>query len=157
MDLGGVPSRAGQFCRTRSWLAPIPPEVTITTGAWSSNSPTSVRELGLPREALLGSRIAPRTPVTAPPVVTMPSTRWRNLKVTLPSATPARTFFSNGSTTAGPVPQVTWKRGTELPGPSASPPPRSAQPTIGNHCTPSPASQDRFSPDAKSTYDSAHL
>jgi hypothetical protein len=25
----------------------------------------------------------------------------------------------NGATTPGPVPQVMWKRGTELPGPSA--------------------------------------
>src|SRR2546421_707114 len=29
------------------------------------------------------------------------------------------TCRSNGATTAGPVPHVTWKRGTELPCPSA--------------------------------------
>lgn len=56
MVLGAVPRRAGQFARTRSWFAPMPPEVTTTTGAFSSNSPTTVRELALPRETLLGSR-----------------------------------------------------------------------------------------------------
>ena len=35
-------------------------------------------------------------------------------------------------TTSGPVPQVRWKRGTELPWPAARPSPRSAQPTIGH-------------------------
>lgn len=151
MFFGGAPSRAGQFWRTRSWLAPMPPEVTITTGARSSKSPTTVRELRVPRGALLGSRTAPRTPVTTPAVRTTSSTRCRNLKPTSPLATAARTRFSKGSTTAGPVPQVTRKRGTELPWPSASPPPRSAQPTIGNQRTPCWQSQDRFSPAAKST------
>ncbi len=42
------PSRSGQFWRTRSWLPPMPPEVTITAPALSSNSPTTSRELGLP-------------------------------------------------------------------------------------------------------------
>ena len=34
---------------------------------------------------------------------------------------------TNGASTPGAVPQVTWKRGTELPWPSASAPPRSAR------------------------------
>lgn len=49
-----------------------------------------------------------------------------------------------------------WKRGTELPWPVASYPPRSAQPTTGKKRIPWACSQARFSPDAKSTYASAH-
>ncbi len=30
MNFGGVPIRSGQFLRTRSWLPPMPPDVTIT-------------------------------------------------------------------------------------------------------------------------------
>ena len=97
----------------------MPPEVAITTGACSSNSPTSVRELRVPRPAWLGSRMAPRTPSTAPPVTVSPSTRCRNLSSTTPLPAASLTCRSNGATTAGPVPQVTWKRGTELPCPSA--------------------------------------
>jgi hypothetical protein len=63
---GAGPSRSGQVARTRSRLPPMPPEVTITAGACSSNSPTRTRELRVPRPAWLGSRIAPRTPSTAP-------------------------------------------------------------------------------------------
>ena len=48
-----------------------------------------------------------------------------------------------------------WKRGTELPWPSARPSPRSAQPTIGKVRWPISRSQERFSPAAKSTYASA--
>ena len=68
----------------------------------------------------------------------------------------ARTRRSNGSTTPGPVPQVMWKRGTLLPGPSAPCPPRSAQPTTGNSFRSCAASHERFSPAAKSTYACAH-
>src|SRR5580704_17690902 len=68
MRSGAGPSRAGQFWRIRSKLAPIPPDVTITAGACSSNRPTSLRELRVPRAASLGARTAPRTPSTAPPV-----------------------------------------------------------------------------------------
>ncbi len=57
----------------------------------------------------------------------------------------------SGATTPGPVPQVMWKRGTELPCPPAVPSPRSAQPTTGNHRIPSRCSQARFSPAANST------
>jgi len=116
---GAGPSRSGQFSRTRSKLPPIPPEVTITAGACSSNSPASVRELRVPRAAWLGSRIAPRTPSTVPPVTVSPSTRCRNRSPTRPEPAASLTRCSNGATTAGPVPQVTWKRGTELPCPSA--------------------------------------
>ena len=48
MFFGASPSRAGQFLRTSSWLAPIPPEVTITAWASSSNSPTVSRPARLP-------------------------------------------------------------------------------------------------------------
>ncbi len=56
-----------------------------------------------------------------------------------------------GASTPGPVPHVTWKRGTELPGPVASPPPRSAQPTMGKKRTPIAWSHARFSPAAHCT------
>ena len=116
---GAGPSRSGQFSRIRPRLPPIPPEVTITTGACSSNSPVTVRELRVPRAAWLGSRIAPRTPSTLPAVTVSASTRCRNRSPTRPPAAASLTCRSNGATTAGPVPQVTWKRGTELPCPSA--------------------------------------
>ena len=51
-----------------------------------------------------------------------------------------------------PVPHATWKRGTELPCPSARRSPRPAQPTTGVRVTPRPTSQSRFSPAAHSTY-----
>ena len=97
----------------------MPPLVTITACAPSSNVPISTRELAVPRVAVDGSSTAPRTPVTTPSVRTSSSTRRRNLSCTRPAATAARTRRSNGSTTPGPVPHVTWKRGTELPWPSA--------------------------------------
>ena len=37
-----VPSRSGQYRRTMSWLAPMPPVVTMTACAVSSNSPTAL-------------------------------------------------------------------------------------------------------------------
>src|SRR6266545_3074872 len=154
--LGGEPSRDGQLRRTRSWLPPMPPEVTITACACSSKSPVSTRELAWPRSMSDGSRILPRTPSTTPPVVTSSSTRCRNLNVTSPRATASRTRRSNGSTTPGPVPQVRWNRGTELPWPVAVPSPRSAQPTTGKIRWPISRSQARFSPCAKCTYASAH-
>ena len=53
MSAGGVPSRAGQLRRTRSWLPPMPPEVTTT--AWA-------RELEVPDRRLAAGRArrAPR-------------------------------------------------------------------------------------------------
>ena len=51
-------------------------------------------------------------------VTLSPSTRCRKRELDEPpSATPSRTRRSNGSTMPGPVPQVMWKRGTELPWP----------------------------------------
>ena len=139
---GGVPSRAGQALRTRSWLPPMPPEVTITACARSSKSPTSTRLLALPRSTRVGSRTAPRTPTTVPPSTTSSSTRCRKANRIRPVATCSRTRRSNGATTPGPVPQVMWKRGTELPWPSARPSPRSAQPTTGKNRCPISRSQD---------------
>jgi hypothetical protein len=91
----------------------------MTAGACSSNSPTSTRELRVPRAAWLGSRIAPCTPSTVPRLTVSPSTRCRNRSLTRPVPVASLTCRSNGATTAGPVPHVTWKRGTELPCPSA--------------------------------------
>src|SRR5258706_104755 len=56
---GGVPRRAGQYLRTRSWSAPMPPLVMTTAGARSEKGPSRTRELGAPRSASSGSRRAP--------------------------------------------------------------------------------------------------
>jgi hypothetical protein len=40
MSAGGVPRRSGQAARTRSWLPPMPPEVTIVAAAVISKAPT---------------------------------------------------------------------------------------------------------------------
>ena len=151
MRTGGVPSRAGQLARTSSWLAPSPPAVTTTAWARSSKVPAATREVGAPRAAPSAARTVPATPSIVPPVPVRASARWRNRSSTRPRSAAARTRRSNGSTTPGPVPQVMWKRGTELPGPVAVPPPRSAQPTTGNSRWPIARSQARFSPAAKST------
>ena len=74
----------------------------------------------MPRGTSLGSRTAPDTPVTVPSAVTSASTRCRKRNSSRPASAAARTRFSNGSTTPGPVPQVTWNLGTELPGPEQS-------------------------------------
>jgi hypothetical protein len=119
MRAGGRPSRSGQLSLTRSWFPPMPPEVTITAWARSSNSPTATRELAVPRAASLGSRIWPRTPSTWPSVALSSSTRWRNRNVTSPRSTASRTRRTNGASTPGPVPHVMWNLGTELPCPIA--------------------------------------
>ena len=50
MCSGGSPSRSrGHFSRTRSWLPPIPPVVTITACACSSKSPAASRFDATPR------------------------------------------------------------------------------------------------------------
>ena len=69
MCFGGVPSRAGQFLRTRSWLAPMPPDVTITACALSSNSPDRLARAGRARARRRSAPgPSPRTPSTTPPV-----------------------------------------------------------------------------------------
>ena len=85
----------------------MPPEATITACARSVKSPTTLRELLLPRSTLSGSRIAPLTPSTVPLVTMSASTRWRNLNVSRPLACASRARRSNGSTMPGPVPQLT--------------------------------------------------
>lgn len=97
----------------------MPPDVTITAWPLSSNVSVVTRLLAVPRSASLGSSTSPVTVSTAPAVAASPVTRWRKRKVTSPLATPSRTFRSKGATTPGPVPQVMWKRGTELPCPRA--------------------------------------
>ncbi len=77
-------------------------------------------------------------------------TRWRKRHWMRPDASCARRRRMNGASTPGPVPQVRWKRGTELPWPSAWLPPRSAQPTTGNQRMPMPCSHERIGPAAKS-------
>ena len=74
---GTRPIRAGQFFLINSKLCPIPPEVTITACAANSNSPNTFRDDDTPRAASLGSRTLPRTPVAAPLVTMMSSTRCR--------------------------------------------------------------------------------
>lgn len=98
----------------------MPPEVTITAWARSSKESTASRLLAVPRRASLAASTSPLTVSTAPPVRDSPVTRCRNRSSTRPRATPARTRRSKGSTSPGPVPQVMWKRGTELPCPDAS-------------------------------------
>ena len=116
---GAPPSRSGHILRTSSWLPPIPPVVAITACAVSENSPADSRPDASPRLTPLGASTVPDTPVTAPPSVVSASTRWRKRSSILPRAAASRTRRSNGATTPGPVPHVMWKRGTELPWPSA--------------------------------------
>ena len=122
-----------------------------------SNSPMTARPDCWPRLTLVGSSISPATPVTAPLVAISRLARWRNFSAMRPFAMCSRTRRSNTSTTPGPVPHVRWKRGTELPWPCASAPPRSAQPTTGHQRMPILCSQGRISPAAKSTKASATL
>ena len=118
---GGVPSRSGQLARTRSWLPPMPPEVTITAWARSSKAPATSRLLAVPALGVGGLQdLAADRVHGCPPLRDRPVTRWRKRSSTRPRATPARTRRSNGATRPGPVPQVMWKRGTELPCPVAS-------------------------------------
>ena len=115
----------------------MPPEVTTTAGARSSNSPATSRDELTPRSASLGASTVPRTPTTAPSSTISSSTWCRKPNSTSPRSSPASTGSANTRTTSGPVPQVRWNRGTELPWPVALPPPRSAQPTIGRTRSPS--------------------
>jgi hypothetical protein len=104
---GGGPSRAsGQFFRTRSKFAPIPPEARMTTSASIRKSPVTSRELSAPRATELSARIDPATAVTRPPEISSPSTRWRNPKLIRPASSCARTLWTKGASTPGPVPQV---------------------------------------------------
>ena len=109
---------AGQALRTRSWSPPMPPLVTITAWPRSSKSPTSSRLVGRPRSGAVG-RQGPALDAGHGPAVdhqavdAVPEPQRDPAR----SATCSRTRFSNGSTTPGPVPQVRWNRGTELPCP----------------------------------------
>ncbi len=49
MCFGGSPRRFGQFCRTSSWLPPMPPEATMTAWARRLKSPITLREELTPR------------------------------------------------------------------------------------------------------------
>ena len=124
--------------------------------AWQDADAFTRRELRSPRAAPVGSRTSPCTPCTTPFVMTSPHTRCRKWNRTRPVCTWARTRRANGSTTPGPVPHVTWKRGTLFPGPLGPDAPRSAHPTNGNQRIPCACSHARISPAAKSRYASAH-
>ena len=119
---GGLPRRAGQLARTRSWLPPMPPEVTTTAWAaevevadglavgghaarlaWRGRAPRRARR----------RRRRPRSPARRPGGGTAPT-----------PDRPGRHRAPVGRTaprTPGPVPQVMWKRGTELPCPRGAP------------------------------------
>ena len=90
--------------RTRSWLPPMPPDVTIT--ACAAQLEVADRRRGCwPRRARRrsGSRTAPRTPVTAPSVdgrARRPGAGSAN--VTRPSRRRPATRRANGATTPGP-------------------------------------------------------
>src|SRR5258706_134652 len=109
---GGVPRRAGQNLRTRSWSAPMPPLVMTTACARSEKVPSRTRELGAPRSASSGARISPATPSIVPPLVSRSVTRCRWRTDTAPRAAAPRTRRTKSASTQGPVPQVMWKRGT---------------------------------------------
>ena len=89
---GGVPSRAGQYARTRSWSAPIPPDVTITACARELERADLVAGA---RRAARGGRRAPARRrarrSTTPSVTVSSSTRCRNRSSPGPSATASRT------------------------------------------------------------------
>ena len=103
---GAGPSLAGQLRRTRSKLAPMPPEETITASAVASNRPSALREESAPRSTLLGASTVPLTPVTAPPSIVSSSTWWRKAKRTRPAFSCSRQRRTNGSSSPGPVPHV---------------------------------------------------
>ncbi len=66
MRSGGVPRRLGQLARTRSWLPPMPPEVTMTAPASIENALSISRELSWPRATGSSFSTEPRAPVTRP-------------------------------------------------------------------------------------------
>src|SRR3954447_11204596 len=154
---GAGPNRdTGPFLRTNWWFAPMPPDVTRTAGARISKFPAASREDALPRSTSVSSSTVPRTPTTAPSSTIRSSTWCRNRNVTRPARSAASTGWAKIRTTSGPVPQARWNRGTELPCPSAVPPPRSAQPTTGVNRSPSVCTYWRFSVAANRTYAWAH-
>ena len=89
--------------------------------ARARTSPTAARELACAARARRSARApSPRTPSTAPPVDDQLVDPVAEAQLDEPASRPPR---ARGARTArprpGPVPQVTWKRGTELPCPVA--------------------------------------
>ena len=111
----------GQFRRTRSWLPPMPPEVTMTACAAELEvADHRPRSSARPRPTSLGSRTSPRDPGRPRRRRrSARSTRCRNRSSTRPRATARRPAARTARARPGPVPQVMWKRGTELPCPLA--------------------------------------
>ncbi len=106
------PARGCRRCRRTSRPRPAPAART---------RPPPVRDDALPRSTSVGSSTVPRTPTAAPSSTISSSTWWRNSKRTRPRCSASSTGSRKTRTTSGPVPQVRWKRGTELPWPDASP------------------------------------
>ena len=117
--------------------APIPPVATTTASAEISNGADDLAGAGhRARGPVVGEHVAPHA---GDPAVRRDQdvTRCRNRTSTRPSRRARRA--GRGRTargSPGPVPHVTWNRGTELPCPSARYPPRSAHCTSGNQRTP---------------------
>jgi hypothetical protein len=113
IDVGALPP--GQLRRTTSRLPPIPPPATTRACAEKLNWPTFVVEVGTPRGSSVGSSTEPDTR-TPEPSISIEVTRCR---ARIRTRRECSTRSANGSTSAGPVPQTRWKRGTELPCPGA--------------------------------------
>ena len=96
----------------------MPPDVTMTACALSENVPTGGASSAR-RAPLARLQDFARTPSIAPPS----GQRGDAVAETQrdqPGFSASRTRRMNGAITPGPVPQVMWKRGTELPWPVAS-------------------------------------
>ena len=120
MCAGGVPIRAGQYSRTRSWLPPMPPLATITALPRSSNSSTTSRLLAVPAGGVVAAQDAAAHPDHRAGLDDELVDPMAELQHGVAAAHRARaTAFWNGSSSPGPVPQTMWNRGTELPWPVA--------------------------------------
>ncbi|GAW25974.1 putative fumarate reductase succinate dehydrogenase flavo protein [Rosellinia necatrix] len=128
----------GQAFLTASTFPPMPPVAMTTAEPRSSNVSIAFLDDWAPRSTGSCSSTRPRTPTALPDPssTTSSSTTWRKRNSTRPFFSAARTGSAKTRTTSGPAPQVMWKRGTELPWPSAVPSPRSAQPTLATKPAP---------------------
>ena len=110
----------GPAVRTSSWLPPIPPEVTITASRCQLELADNVPRARPPARAGVGCEHRAGDTVDDAVRDREPVDAVAEAQLDEPVAPPSRTAATNGSISPGPVPQVTWKRGTELPGPFAS-------------------------------------
>ena len=134
----------------------MPPDDTIVAPAVISNASTTSRELATPRAAPEGARMSPVGAGDGAVLDVSATSRGGAARiVTRPCASPASTAAWNGATTPGPVPQVMWKRGTELPGPVADVAAALGPADDGKKPTPFSRSHARFSSCANCRYASA--